>query len=108
MSKGKSIGCGCLIIFLYLVLLLMCRLKSPESYVMEMIPPVVVVLLLVWKESAWMKGFVAVLLPMVGYYVLYHNDISGPLEAYNMDKPVKVPSHFHDSIDKTAMVNLRK
>ena len=32
----------------------------------------------------------------------------GPVEAYNMDKPVKVLSHFHDSIDKTAMVNLRK
>ena len=32
----------------------------------------------------------------------------GPVEAYNMDKPVNVLSHFHDSIDKTAMVNLRK
>ena len=97
MSKGKSIGCGCLIIFLYLVLLLMCRLKSPESYVMGMVPMVVVVLLLARKEPGWMKGLVAVLFPVVGYYVLYHNDIPGPLEAYNMDRPVDVLSHFHNS-----------
>ena len=97
MSKGKSIGCGCLIIFLYLVLLLMCRLKSPESYVMGMVPMVVVVLLLARKVPGWMKGLVAVLLPMVGCYVLYHNDIPGPLEAYNMDRPVDVLSHFHNS-----------
>lgn len=64
---------------------------------MGMIPPVVVVLLLAWKEPAWVKGLVAVLLPVVGCYVLYHNDIPGPLEAYNMDKPVNVLSHFHDS-----------
>lgn len=44
-----------------------------------------------------MKGLVAVLFPVVGYYVLYHNDIPGPLEAYNMDRPVDVLSHFHDS-----------
>ena len=81
MSKGKIVGCGCLIIVIYLVLLMMCRLQSPESYVMEMIPPVVVVLLLIWRESGWMKGLVAVLFPMVGYYVLYHNDIPGPLES---------------------------
>ena len=98
MSKGKIVGCGCLIIVIYLVLLMMCRLQSPESYVMEMIPPVVAVLLLIWRESAWMKGLVVLLLPMVGYYVLCHNDIPGPLEAYNMDKPVKVLSHFHDSL----------
>ena len=97
MSKGKIVGCGCLIIVIYLVLFFMCRSQSPESYVMEMIPPVVVVLLLVWKESAWMKGLVVVLFPMVGYYVLCYNNIPGPLEAYNMDKPVKVLSHFHDS-----------
>lgn len=97
MSKGKSIGCGCLIIFLYLVLLLMCRLKSPESYVMGMVPMVVVVLLLARKVPGWMKGLVAVLFPVVGYYVLYHNDIPGPLEAYNMDRPVDVLSHFHNS-----------
>lgn len=97
MSKGKIVGCGCLIIVIYLVLLVMCRLQSPESYVMGMIPPLVVVLLLVWKEPAWMKGLVAVLLPVVGYYLLYHNDIPGPLEAYNMDKPVSVLSRFHDS-----------
>ena len=65
MSKGKSIGCGRLMIVIYLVLFLMCRLQSPESYVMEMIPPVVVVLLLVWRESGWMKGLVAVLLPVI-------------------------------------------
>ena len=65
MSKGKIVGCGCLMIVIYLVLFLMCRLQSPESYVMEMIPPVVVVLLLVWKESAWMKGLVVVLLPVI-------------------------------------------
>lgn len=97
MSKGKIVGCGCLIIVIYLVLFFMCRSQSPESYVMEMIPPVVVVLLLVWKESAWMKGLVVVLFPMVGYYVLCYNNIPGPLEAYNMDKPVNVLSHFHDS-----------
>lgn len=97
MSKGKVVGCGCLIIVIYLVLLMMCRLQSPESYVMEMIPLVVVVLLFVWKEPAWVKGLVVVLFPMVGYYVLCHNDIPGPLEAYNMDKPVSVLSHFHDS-----------
>ena len=65
MSKGKIVGCGCLIIVIYLVLLMMCRLQSPESYVMEMIPPVVVVLLLIWRESGWMKGLVAVLLPVI-------------------------------------------
>ena len=58
---------------------------------------VVVVLLLIWRESGWMKGLVVVLLPVVGYYVLYHNDIPGPLEAYNMDRPVDVLSHFHNS-----------
>ena len=62
-----------------------------------MVPIVVIVLLLIWRDPAWMKGLVAVLLPVVGYYVLCHNDIPGPLEAYNMDKPVKVLSHFHDS-----------
>ena len=108
MSKGEIVGCGCLIIVIYLVLFFMCRFQSPESYVMGMVPIVVIVLLLIWRDPAWMKGLVAVLLPVVGYYVLYHNDIPGPLEAYNMDKPVKVLSHFHDSIDKTAMVNLRK
>ena len=44
-----------------------------------------------------MKGLVAVLFPAVGCCVLYHNDIPGPLEAYNMDRPVDVLSHFHNS-----------
>ena len=97
MRKGKRVGCGCLIIFLYLVLFMVCRFQSPESYVLGMVPMVVIVLLLVRKEPGWMKGLVAVLFPVVGYYVLYHNDIPGPLEAYNMDRPVDVLSLFHNS-----------
>ena len=50
MSKGKIVGCGCLIIVIYLVLLMMCRLQSPESYVMEYL-----------DRGAWRWGIVSVI-----------------------------------------------
>ena len=94
MSKGELVR---LIIVICLVLFFLCRIQSPESYLMGMVPPIGIVLWLGWKEPSWMKGLVVALLAIVGYYVLYHNDIPGPLEAFNMDRPVKVLSHFHNS-----------
>ena len=96
-SKGEKGLIGCLAILIYAGLFLICPINSPEFMLMSMLPPIVVVLLLLQHTPRWVKVVVLLVLFAVGIYELFYNDIKGPLEFFNIDRPVSAYDNFHGS-----------
>lgn len=92
--KIASIG---LAVLLYLFLLLVSIFHVPLSLFLRMLPPIVVTLLLLRHTPIWAKGVIGVLLVMVGVYVLFNNDIIGPMEFAIRDMPFDMPAQFYHS-----------
>ncbi len=69
----------------------------PMHLILCMLPPIVVVGLLLRETPAWVKCVVAVWLFIAGVYVLYFNDIIGPMNFMIHDSPFDIPAQFNNS-----------
>ena len=99
MEKNK--GClwagVCLGVLAYLVLVVLSVLHLPMSLFLRMLPPIVVVGLLLRKTPTWVKGVVGAWLVVVAVYVLFNNDILGPIGFAIRDRPIDTPAQFYHS-----------
>lgn len=91
---------GCLILMgigLYMILLVMFGLHVPTSMFLQTLPPFVIVGALWWKSPRWAKVIVTLYFVAVAIYVLFHNDIMGPMQFEISDRPFNVPAQFYHS-----------
>ena len=88
------IGIGILV---YLFLLGISIFYLPMSLFLRMLPPIVVVGLLLRETPWWVKCVIAGWLLIAGIYVLFFNDIIGPLTFAISDRPINVPAQFYYS-----------
>ena len=84
-------------ILLYLFLLVISIFYIPLSLFLRMLPPIVVVGILLRKTPGWVKCVVAVWLIIAGVYVLFYNDIIGPMTFTIRDRPFDMPGQFNHS-----------
>ena len=91
---------GCLVLVivgLYMILLMFSGLHVPTNILLRTIPPFVIVGVLLWKSPRWTMAVVALYFIAVAVYVLFHNDIMGPMQFEISDRPFDVPAQFHRS-----------
>lgn len=89
---GISIG-----IWIYLFLLVISIFYVPMSLFLRMLPPLVVVGLLLRNTPLWVKCVVGGWLVVMGIYVLFNNDIIGPMTFRICDRPFDMPAQFYYS-----------
>lgn len=89
---GISIG-----IWIYLFLLVISIFHVPMSMFLRILPPLVVVGLLLRNTPLWVKCAVGGWLVMMGIYVLFNNDIIGPMTFRICDRPFDMPAQFYYS-----------
>ena len=85
------------IVLIYLGLIMLSIFHVPMSMLLRMLPPFVLVGLLLRQTPTWVKVTVTVLLVIVGVYVLFDNDIMGPIEFSICDRPFDMPAQFYYS-----------
>ena len=97
-SMTKSKGCGIAVgICFYIILVYSSCWHLPTSLFLRMLPPLVVIPLLLRGTHVWLKYVVAILFGGVALYMLFCNDIIGPMEFSICDTPVDVPAQFNHS-----------
>lgn len=89
-----GIGVG---LFVYLFLLVISIFHVPMSMFLRILPPLVVVGLLLRNTPLWVKCAVGGWLVMMGIYVLFNNDIIGPMTFRICDRPFDMPAQFYYS-----------
>lgn len=98
MRTGLKNGCVVLmVVVLYLLLFVTTCLHVPTNMFLTSLPPLVIVGFLLWKSPIWAKTVVAIYFVAVAVYVLFHNDIMGPMKFEISDKPLNVPGQFNYS-----------
>lgn len=98
MKTGLKNGCFVLmVVVLYLLLFVTTCLHVPTNMFLTSLPPFVIVGFLLWKSPMWAKAVVAIYFVAVAVYVLFHNDIMGPMEFEINDRPLNVPGQFNYS-----------
>ena len=82
------------IVLVYLALVVLSIFHVPMSLLLRMLPPLVIVGLLLRRTPKWVKIFVCVMLVVAGVYVLFNNDIKGPIAFAICDRPIDIPAQF--------------
>ena len=96
-KKGCLVVGICMGIMIYLILVVLYLFHVPMSLFLRMLPPLVIVGLLLRHTPKWVKAVVGVLLVVVSIYVLFNNDIKGPMEFAISDRPFDIPAQFYHS-----------
>ena len=84
-------------ILVYFFLLVISIFHVLMALFLRMLPPIVVVGLLLRKTPLWVKYVVGGCLVMMGIYVLFNNDIIGPMTFRISDRPIDMPAQFYHS-----------
>ena len=75
------------IVLIYLTLFVLFYFYVPMLLFLRMLPPLVIVGLLLRRTPKWVKIVVGMLLVVACIYVLFNNDIKGPMEFAISDRP---------------------
>ena len=96
--KSEHLWAGiCAGILLYLFLLIISIFYIPVHLFLRMLPPIVIVGLLLRNTPRWAKCLVVCMLLITGIYVLFNNDIIGPMTFQIHDRPFDIPEQFNNS-----------
>ena len=85
------------IVLIYLMLVVFFYFHAPMLLLLRMLPPLVIVGLLLRRTPKWVKIVVGMLLVVACIYVLFNNDIKGPMEFAISDRPFDMAAQFHHS-----------
>jgi hypothetical protein len=85
------------IVLIYLMLVVFFYFHAPMLLLLRMLPPLVIVGLLLRHTPKWVKIVVGMMLVVACVYVLFNNDIKGPMEFALSDRPFDMPAQFHHS-----------
>ena len=95
MKRGCYVAGVGLGILAYLILVMLSVFHIPMSLFLRMLPPIVIVGLLQRKAPTWVKGVVGGWFVVVAVFVLFNNDILGPIGFAIRDMPINMPAQFY-------------
>ena len=78
----------------YIIVMFLLMLYQPGRMLLSSLLPIMAVLALLKGKPKWMWGIVALIFLIIGVYLLFNNDIIGPMTFRICDRPIDIPAQW--------------